>query len=38
VGPLRRPDKATVLDTSDLSFDQVVDELERIVRRRAAEP
>jgi cytidylate kinase len=38
VGPLRRPDKATVLDTSELSFDQVVDELERIVRRRAAEP
>ncbi len=38
VGPLRRPDKATVLDTSDLSFDQVVEELERIVRRRAAEP
>ena len=38
VGPLRRPERAMVLDTSDLSFDQVVDELERIVRRKAAEP
>lgn len=37
VGPLRRPDDAVVVDTSGLQFDQVVGELERIVRahRRA---
>lgn len=38
VGPLKRPEKSVVLDTSSLSFDQVVDELEAIVRRKAQEP
>jgi cytidylate kinase len=38
VGPLTRPDRAVVLDTSSLAFGQVVDELEMIVRRKAAEP
>jgi CMP/dCMP kinase len=37
-GPLIRPQGAIVLDTSPLSMEQVVDELERIVRRKAAEP
>ncbi len=37
VGPLRCPEGATRLDTSELSFDEVVDELERIVRQRIAE-
>lgn len=31
-GPLRQPDGAVVIDTSDLSFEAVVDELERVVR------
>lgn len=38
VGPLVQPTKAVVLDTSSLSFDQVVDELEKIVRKKAIEP
>lgn len=38
VGPLVQPPKAVVLDTSELSFGAVVEELERIVRRKAAEP
>ncbi len=33
-GPLARPVGAYCIDTSDLSFDQVVDELERAVRAR----
>lgn len=37
-GPLVRPQGATILDTSNLEFDGVVAELERIVRRKAAEP
>ncbi len=37
-GPLVRPQGAIVLDTSDLEFDGVVSELERVVRRKAAEP
>jgi cytidylate kinase len=38
VGPLTQPGDAVVLDTSALSFEQVVDELEMIVRRKAAAP
>jgi cytidylate kinase len=37
-GPLVRPAGGIVLDTSDLDFVQVVDELERAVREKAAEP
>ncbi|MBL9000623.1 MAG: (d)CMP kinase [Phycisphaerae bacterium] len=37
-GPLRKPEGGTIVDTSDLEFDQVVAELERIVRAKAAEP
>ncbi|GJQ31077.1 MAG: cytidylate kinase [Phycisphaerae bacterium] len=37
-GPLVRPDGAIVVDTSNLEFDGVVTELERIVRRKAEEP
>lgn len=36
VGPLRCPDDAIVLDTSNLSFDEVVDQLERMVRNALA--
>lgn len=36
VGPLARPDDAIVVDTSDLSFDQVVDRLESLARARLA--
>ena len=35
VGPLTCPDDAVRLDTSELSFDEVVDALERVVRERA---
>lgn len=35
-GPLVRPEGAVDLDTSDLTFDQVVDELERLVRVRVS--
>jgi cytidylate kinase len=35
-GPLIRPDGATLVDTSDLTRDQVVDALERFVREAAA--
>lgn len=38
VGPLTQPANAIVLDTSRLAFDDVVGELERIVRRKASEP
>lgn len=34
VGPLRRPPDATVVDTSNLTFEQVVQALEKIVRDR----
>ncbi|MBS0196648.1 MAG: (d)CMP kinase [Planctomycetes bacterium] len=37
-GPLLRPQGGTVVDTSLLEFDQVVSELERIVRLRAQAP
>jgi cytidylate kinase len=37
-GPLIRPDGGIVVDTSSLQFDEVVEELERIVRRKAVEP
>ncbi|MDX2132754.1 MAG: (d)CMP kinase [Planctomycetota bacterium] len=37
-GPLVCPADAVLVDTSTLEFNGVVDELERIVRRRAAEP
>ncbi|HEY6118242.1 MAG TPA: (d)CMP kinase [Candidatus Dormibacteraeota bacterium] len=37
-GPLVRPAGGIVLDTSGLDFVQVVEELERIVRVKAAEP
>jgi cytidylate kinase len=37
-GPLVLPAGGVVLDTSSLDFVQVVDELERIVRKKAAEP
>ncbi len=33
-GPLKRPDGSVEIDTSDLSFDAVVAELERLVRMR----
>jgi len=36
-GPLRRPGDGLIVDTSDLEFEQVVGELERIVRAKAAE-
>lgn len=36
VGPLRRPEDAVVVDTSNLDFNQVVGELFRIVRERTA--
>ena len=36
-GPLRRPEGGLIVDTSDLEFEQVVRELERIVRVKAAE-
>lgn len=35
--PLTKPRGAEVVDTSDLSFDEVVDRLERVVRRRCAD-
>jgi len=38
VGPLTQPVNAVVLDTSALNFAQVVDELERIVRKKSREP
>lgn len=37
-GPLIRPAGGIIVDTSNLEFDQVVDELETIVRRKANEP
>jgi len=37
VGPLTQPLNAVVLDTSEYTFDAVVDELERIVRKKAQE-
>jgi cytidylate kinase len=37
-GPLTCPPDAIVIDTSNLEFDEVVDELERAVRRKAQEP
>jgi cytidylate kinase len=37
-GPLIRPEGAVVVDTSALDLDQVVAELERIVRAKAREP
>ncbi|MBX3383909.1 MAG: (d)CMP kinase [Phycisphaeraceae bacterium] len=37
-GPLRQPHDAVVVDTSCLEFDDVVAELEKIVRRKAGEP
>jgi CMP/dCMP kinase len=37
-GPLVCPEGAVVLDTSPLSMEQVVEEMERTVRRLAAEP
>jgi len=36
-GPLVRPDGGIIVDTSELEFDRVVAELERIVRRKADE-
>ena len=33
-GPLTRPDDAIELDSSDMSLDQVLDELERLARQR----
>lgn len=36
VGPLMRPVDAVMLDTSDLSFDEVVDRLESLVRLKLA--
>lgn len=36
VGPLTQPPDAVVVDTSDLSFDQVVERLESLVRVRLA--
>jgi CMP/dCMP kinase len=37
-GPLVMPPGGIILDTSSLVFDEVVEELERVVRRKAAEP
>jgi len=37
VGPLVQPDDAAVVDTTALNFDEVIDELERIVRRRTGD-
>ncbi len=37
-GPLVRPEGGIVVDTSHLLFDEVVSELESIVRRKAEEP
>lgn len=35
-GPLTCPDDAVRIDTSDLSVDEVIDEMERVVRERVA--
>jgi cytidylate kinase len=37
-GPLVRPEGGIIVDTSNLLFDEVVSELETIVRRKAEEP
>jgi cytidylate kinase len=37
-GPLVKPQGGLIIDTSDLDFVQVVDELERLVLKKAAEP
>ena len=36
VGPLKKPEDAIVIDTSDLSFDQVVEKLDLVVRAQLA--
>lgn len=38
VGPLMRPEDALEIDTSSLTFDQVVSGLEKVVRDKATEP
>ncbi len=37
-GPLRQPEGAVVIDTTYLTQDEVIAELERVVRSRAAQP
>lgn len=37
VGPLVKPDDAIAVDSSEMSFEQVLDTLERLVRQRVAE-